>query len=276
MYELYFNRYSNCSYIRLYDFHYACFTMSIHTLKHKLFYAKFNLILNVNWYTLQAYALLSIGIFFGIKMYFMFHLQLISKSSIGILKNFFYLQVVPTFVLSTTICFKLISKFILLTSRNFKILFWVVSKFSLKICWYVLLICKRSLTSALYRFILSVFYILRSLTSLLYVLHVCRGSLTSPSIHCILCLYGLGFVIPSPCNACMQGEFLTVSPLHEFISHIYLSCLLSSTLCWSIDKKGKKNLEFIYAYLIFLFLHLYLCLVYALHWISLLFLLCMS
>ena len=115
--------------------------------------------------SLQAYALISIGISFCIKMYFMFHLQLVLHVSlttginftlIGIkiyycyLNNFVYVQVVPMFVLSTRIWFKLVSKFILLTTRNFKICFKVASKFSFKIC-NVLLICKGCLTSPLYR-----------------------------------------------------------------------------------------------------------------------------
>ena len=65
-----------------------------------------SLCIDFNWYL------------FGIKMYFMFHLQLVSKSTIGILKKNSS---------DTNFCFvnynliSLISKSILLTSRKFKI-----------------------------------------------------------------------------------------------------------------------------------------------------------
>ena len=57
-----------------------------------------------------------------------------------------------------------------------------------KMFWFVLPICKGSLTSLLHIDSCWVYLILRSLTTLLYAIHVCRGSFTSPLMHCILCV----------------------------------------------------------------------------------------
>ena len=148
---------------------------------------------NFNWYQkcFTLYLVSKFIIYFNwyqnIK-YFTFIGIMFQKSSIGILK-FCLFTVLPKF------CFKKFQNFAL---SIIKILF--------KVCWYVLPICKGSLTSLLYIDSCWMYLVLRSLTSLLYVIHVCRGSFTSPLMHCILCFMWLGFVIPSSCNACMQGS----------------------------------------------------------------------
>ena len=54
--------------------------------------------------------------------------------------------------------------------------------------WFVLPICKESLTSLLHIDSWWVYLVLKSITSLLYVVHVCRGSFTSPLMHYIMCV----------------------------------------------------------------------------------------
>ena len=119
--------------------------------------------------------------------------------------------------------------------------------------WYILFICKGSLTSSLYIDPYWVYLILRSLTSLLYVKHVCRGSLTSLLIHYILCFMWLGSTHLFSYNACMQGELtLCLSSSWMYIAYISLLFDLFSPLCWWIDKKGEKYLESLY-------MHVYIC-----------------
>ena len=96
------------------------------------------------------------------------------------------------------VSFSLVSKVYKIFSIN---IFWYLKKFYLfsigliiwyQMFWYVLLICKGSLTSSLYIDSCWVYLILKSLTALLYVLHVCRRSFTFSFIHCILCIMWLG------------------------------------------------------------------------------------
>jgi len=59
--------------------------MSLHIFfKAQNVYAKFDLILNINWYLYKLVHWFQL-VFFVIKMYFMFHLLLVSKSTICIL-----------------------------------------------------------------------------------------------------------------------------------------------------------------------------------------------
>ena len=62
--------------------------------------------------------------------------------------------------------------------------------------WFVLPICKESLTSLLHIDSCWVYCVLRSLTSLLYVVHVCRGSFTSLPMHYIICVMWIGAYHP--------------------------------------------------------------------------------
>ena len=59
--------------------------------------------------------------------------------------------------------------------------------------WYLLLICKGSLTSSIYIDSCWVYIILKWLIFLWYVIHVCSKSFTSPFIRCILCFMWLEF-----------------------------------------------------------------------------------
>ena len=116
----------------------------------------------------------------------------------------------------------------------------------LKMFWYVLPICKGSLTSLLYIDSCWVYHVLRSLTSLLYVIHG-RGSFTSPLIHCILCFMWVR-VLSS--LLCMYTGELTLAFLFINIYRIYTLIVdLFFTPLLMIDKKGEKDYEFIYAYL---------------------------
>ena len=124
-------------------------------------------------------------------VFFWYQNVLYISPSIGInywyLKNFVYLQVVPTFILSTTIWFRWyhnsfcwlqeISKFVLKWFQNF-----------LKFVWYMLPICKGSLTSPLYIDSCWVYLTYWGAWPLLFIWYTCvGGSLISPSIHYILC-----------------------------------------------------------------------------------------
>ena len=128
----------------------------------------------------------------------------------------------------------------LLVSKVYKIfsigIFWYLKKFFIfnwchklyQKFWYVLLICKGSLTSSLYIDSCWVYLILRSLTALLYVLHVCRRSFTSPFIHCILCFIWLGFSHLFSYKCMYAGGvnftsllFMNVSSIYTFIVLIY-------------------------------------------------------
>ena len=73
------------------------------------------------------------------------------------------------------------------------ILNWYIFQLGIIMFWFVLLICKESLTSSLYLDSCWVYFILKWLTFLWYVVHLCSRSFTSPFIHCILCFMWLGF-----------------------------------------------------------------------------------
>ena len=106
----------------------------------------------------------------GIKMF-------IWIFSIGIKILFVYFQLV-SILKCFYVSFQLVSKCSSLTYFN-----WYHKMF-----WFILPICKESLTSLLHIDSCCVYPILRSLTTLLYVVHVCRGSFTFPLMHCILCV----------------------------------------------------------------------------------------
>ena len=102
-----------------------------------------------------------------------------------------------------------------------KICFSIIKKnIVLKMFWYVLLICKGSLTSLLHIDSCWVYLILRSLTTLLYAIHVCRGSFTSPLMHCIICIMWV--------RAC--HPFCLSSLLH--VMHVCREVNLASSSSW--------------------------------------------
>ena len=116
--------------------------------------------------------------------------------------------------------------------------------------WYVLPICKGSLTSLLHIDSCWVYFILRSLTSLLYVIHVCRGGFTSPLMHYILyfmwvrALSSLLHVM----HVCRGANFTSLSSW-MYIAYIslFLICFILP-LYWWLTKR-EKDFEFLYAYL---------------------------
>ena len=130
----------------------------------------------------------------------------------------------------------LISKFILLTLRNFKNLFYK---------WFQnLLICFAYMQGKLnifsiYRFMLSVSHI-EDLTALLYVLHVCRGSFTSPFIYCILCFMWLGFSHPFSYK-CMYTRGV------NFTSLLFMNVYSIYTFIVLIYGKRKKNIIYTFS-----------------------------
>ena len=135
--------------------------------------------------SLQAYVLVIVDIFFGIKMYFMFHFLLVSKFTIGILTILFIYKWYQHLFFQLQFAFiGIIIHFV--DFKKFQNLFLkVISKF-FKICLICIAYMQGELNiSSIHRFMLSVLYILRSLISLVYVVHVCRGNLTSPSLSLI-------------------------------------------------------------------------------------------
>ena len=140
------------------------------------------MIVSFNWYQDLKNIYISIGIK-NIKCFIFYwyqkstrHFQLVSFGILKILFIFYWYHNISIYI------------FII----NWYILNWY-HKSDFIIFWYVLLICKGSLTSSLYIDSYLVYLILRSLTSLLYVLYVCRESFTSPFIHCILCVMWIRF-----------------------------------------------------------------------------------
>ena len=113
--------------------------------------------------------------FFGIKIYFMLHLHLVSKSTIGILKFLVYLQVVLIFILSTTIWFHWYHNSFCWLQEISKVVLKVVSKFFKIYLIYIAYMQGELNISSIYRFMLSVFYILMSLTSLFFMWYTCIG-----------------------------------------------------------------------------------------------------
>ena len=136
------------------------------------------------------------------SFYLVFHKG--GENSHFIFQLVFGLPLISTPILYDEKYLQLVSKclfvYFQLVLRNFKFLF--LSR-KLKMFWWVLPICKGSLTSLLHIDSCWVYPILRSLTTLLYAIHVCKGSFTSPLMHCILWLCELGLVILSSCNAYM-------------------------------------------------------------------------
>ena len=121
------------------------------------------------------------------------------------------------------------------------------------------------------------------------------GGLISPLIHYILCFMWLGYSHLFSCNACMQGELtLRLSSSWMFIAYIYLYCLICfRPFVDKLTKRGRSIWRVYICMFIFLFTHIcfvyakrgeefgefmHICfyLVYALYWISLCLLLCMS
>ena len=124
-------------------------------------------------------------VFFCFKMYFMLHLYLVSKSTIGILKILFIYKWYQHLFCQHTIWFHWYhNSFCWLQEISKKI---VLKSGFKNLLIYIAYMQGELNISSIYRFMLSVFYTLRSSTSLLYVIHVRRKSLTSPLIHCILC-----------------------------------------------------------------------------------------
>ena len=99
-----------------------------------------------------------------------------------------------------------------------------------------------------------VFYILRSLTSLLYVIHVCKGSLTSSLIHCILCFMWVRILssLLHVMHVC-RGANLASFPSWMYIA--YISLLL---ICFSpFFDDWQKGREWFWVYMHILSLCLY-------------------
>ena len=145
--------------------------------------------------------------------------------------------------------------FVLIVLNCIKIYFKWFSKFVLICIAYM----QGGLTSPLCIDSYSVYVYKEELDLFFYMVHVCRESLTSPSIHYILCLYGLGFSYLCFIWCMYAGgvnlTFLLFMNLYGI--YFYLVCF-SSSLCWWIDKKGRR-IERVYICMLCFFLYIYIC-----------------
>ena len=133
---------------------------------------------------------------------------------------------------------------------------WFLSIY-IKICFYwyqnlfwdVLPIYKGSLTFPLHIDSWWVWYIKKWLTSFLYIVHMCRESLTYLLMHCILCLYELGFshlflhimhVCRGELTLCLSSSWMYIA--YTFILFIFLYPFVDE---W--QKRGEE-FEFIYMF----------------------------
>ena len=117
--------------------------------------------------------------------------------------------------------------------------------------WFILPICKESLTSLLHIDSCWVYLILRSLTSLLYTVHVCRGSLTSPLMHCISWVMWVRAYYPflHIMYVCREVNFASSSSW-MYIAYILIIDLFDVTplLILCFEQKGEE--EFIDLFLL--------------------------
>ena len=110
--------------------------------------------------------------------------------------------------------------------------------------WYVLPICKGSLTSLLYIDSCWVYLVLRSLTSLLYVIHVCRGSLTSPLMHCILCFMWVRILLSlfHVMHVCRGTNFTSLF-INVYCTYIFIVCFVVHPFVDDLTKRGRRILR---------------------------------
>ena len=102
---------------------------------------------------------------------------------------------------------------------------------------------------SIYRFMLSVLFILKWLISLWYVVHVCRENLTSPLIHCILCFMWLGscHLFSHKCMYVGGVNFTSLLFMTVYRIYIFIVWFVFASLLMIWQKGGERFWEFIYA-----------------------------